>query len=71
MRNVFDEIERLGREGDFVPRDISELPPTDAPVGSRRKKEVMAERVQLGLPIFHPDDLPDYGEEDGDRKRFR
>jgi hypothetical protein len=71
MRNVFEELLKLGHDEDFVPRDISELRPSDAPVGSRRKLEVMAERVRLGFPLFHPDDSPDYGEEEGDRAPSR
>ena len=67
MRNIFEEMRSLGHDRDFVPRDISELRSTDAVVGSRRKLEVMAERVQLGLPIFHPDDSSEYGHESGGR----
>lgn len=71
MRNIFEEMQFLGHDRDFVPRDISELRSTDAVVGSRRKLEVMAERVQLGLPMFHPDDSSDYGDESGERAAYQ
>ncbi len=71
MRNIFEEMKLRGHDRDFVPRDISELPSTDAVVGSRRKLEVMAERVQLGVPIFHPDDSSVYGHESGGRPAYQ
>jgi hypothetical protein len=67
MHNVFEAICRVGDDEDYVPRDVSEIEPTEAPVGSRRKVEVMASRVLHGLPVFSPDDRVDYGEEDGQR----
>lgn len=65
MDNIFEEIKKLGHDEDFTPLDIADLDPTDAPVGSRRKLEIMARRVEGGFPIFHPDDSHDYGEDAG------
>lgn len=34
--------------------------PTDAPAGSPEKLEIMRQRANLGLPLFHPCDRQDY-----------
>ncbi len=33
---------------------------TDAPAGSRAKIDILAERVLLGQPLWHPSDRSDY-----------
>jgi len=60
MRNVFDAIKECGHDEDFVPVETEEFKPTDAPAGSPRKLEVLAERVRKGLPLWHPLDRSDY-----------
>jgi hypothetical protein len=35
--NGFGAIRQLGKDEDFVPWDVSELEPTEAPVGSHHK----------------------------------
>ncbi len=61
MRNVFEAIEKYGHDEEFVPREDDEsFVATDAPAGSREKLEELARRVQLGLPLWHPDDRSDY-----------
>ena len=60
MRNVFEAILECGHDEDFAPVQTSEFSSTDAPAGSRTKLKVMAERVQKGLPLWHPDDRGDY-----------
>lgn len=60
MRNVFDAILECGHDEDFIPAESSDFSPTEAPAGSREKLEVLAQRVQKGLPLWHPSDRCDY-----------
>ncbi len=70
MRNVFDAIKECGHDEDFAPVETEEFQPTDAPAGSSRKLEVLAERVRKGLPLWHPLDRSDYsGLTGGNRSR--
>jgi len=64
MNNVFKYLQRLGHDEDFQPHIDQRFKPTDAPVGSKEKIDVLARRAQLGLPLWHPKDrsgcsLPD------------
>ena len=70
MRNIFEEIAAVGHDEDFMPCDLVAVEPTDAPVGSCRRIEEFARRVKRGQPLFHPRDLPDYGEPQ-ERKKMR
>ena len=58
--NVFDEIEKVGHDEDFVPAVTPEFCRTDAPAGYADKVEVLAERVRKGLPLWHPEDRCSY-----------
>lgn len=60
MRNVFEAILECGHDEDFVPMETEEFGATDAAAGSRAKIEVLAERIQKGLPLWHQDDRSDY-----------
>ncbi len=60
MRNVFEAILKYGHDEDFVPDDSNGFESTQAPAGSKEKLDVLAERVQRGEPLWHPDDRPDY-----------
>ncbi len=60
MRNVFEAILEFGHDEMFSPVETEDFGPTDAPAGSRTKIEVLAERVQRGEPLWHPDDRTDY-----------
>jgi hypothetical protein len=61
MRNVFEAILRYGHDEDFVPEDEDdEFSPTGAPAGSKEKLEILAQRVMMGVPLWHPEDRPDY-----------
>jgi hypothetical protein len=60
MRNVFDAILECGHDEDFLPNESDEFNATEAPAGSREKLDVLAERVQKGLPLWHPNDRCDY-----------
>ena len=60
MRNVFEAISKFGHDEDFAPVETDGFDPTAAPAGSREKLEILAERVQQGLPLWHEEDRPDY-----------
>lgn len=59
-RNVFDAISETGHDEDFVPQETEDFTPTTAPAGSAEKLDVLARRVALGLPLWHPEDRSDY-----------
>ena len=59
-RNVFEAILKYGHDEDFVPEAGEQFRPTEAPAGSAAKIEVLAQRVQRGEPLWHPDDRRDY-----------
>lgn len=60
MRNVFEAITECGHDEDFVPSQSAEFSATEAPAGSVEKIAVLARRIELGLPMWHPDDRADY-----------
>lgn len=60
MRNVFEAILQCGHDEDFIPVVSSEFQATEAPAGSENKLAVLARRVELGLPLWHPEDRSDY-----------
>jgi hypothetical protein len=60
MRNVFQAIAKFGHDEDFAPLETDEFEATEAPAGSPEKLEVLAARVQQGLPLWHHSDREDY-----------
>lgn len=60
MRNVFEAILENGHDEDFEPICSGEFMATDAPAGSPEKLAELARRVELGLPLWHPEDRLDY-----------
>jgi len=60
MRNVFEAILQCGHDEDFVPQETDDFTPTDAPAGSPAKIRILAERIQKGLPLWHPQDRSEY-----------
>jgi hypothetical protein len=60
MRNVFEAILECGHDEDFVPAESDDFEPTEAPAGSSAKLDMLARRVELGLPLWHPSDRCDY-----------
>ncbi len=60
MRNVFEAILECGHDEDFIPVENENFTPTDAPAGSSEKLRMLAERVERGLPLWHPEDRVDY-----------
>jgi hypothetical protein len=59
IRNVFEIIELYGHDENFVPHVSEEFTPTAAPAGSRQKIDILAERIQRGMPLWHPEDTTD------------
>ncbi len=62
IRNVFEIIELYGHDENFEPHVSEEFIPTAAPAGSREKIDVLAERIQRGMPLWHPEDSTDSAE---------
>ena len=60
MRNVFEAISEFGHDEDFSPLETDIFDSTGAPAGSREKLEILARRVQMGQPLWHREDRPDY-----------
>jgi hypothetical protein len=61
IKNVFEAIIKYGHDEDFDPSDCrDEFEPTDAPAGSPEKIEVLRQRVELGLPLWHAKDRVDF-----------
>jgi hypothetical protein len=60
IKNVFEAIIKYGHDEDFDPSDRNEFEPTDAPAGSPEKIEVLRQRVELGLPLWHAKDRVDF-----------
>lgn len=64
MKTLFDHMTEKSQsrswtgdyDADFEPQAGEGFLPTTAWAGSEEKIEVMARRVEKGLPIFHPDD---------------
>jgi hypothetical protein len=59
IRNVFEIIELYGHDENFEPQSTAEFVPTSAPAGSRQKLDILAERIQRGMPLWHPEDSTD------------
>jgi len=56
IRNVFEIIELYGDEGNFGPHTAREFVSTGAAAGARKKLDILAERIQRGMPLWHPED---------------
>ncbi len=59
IRNVFEIIELYGHDENFEPVKTEEFIPTTAPAGSRQKIDILAARIQRGMPLWHPEDSTD------------
>jgi hypothetical protein len=61
IKNVFEAILKYGHDEDFDPSGASDkFEPTDAPAGSPEKIEVLRQRVESGLPLWHYKDRVDF-----------
>ena len=69
LNSILDAI----REGqwDFEPeqRAPQQFRATGAMPGSKNKLHIMAERVRLGMPLWHPSDRTDYDQKHDDYKK--
>ena len=60
MRNVFEAILKYGHDEDFVPDEKDDfIRPKHRPA-PRKSWRFWAQRVALGVPLWHPEDRPDY-----------
>lgn len=59
-RNVFEAIAGEGHEENFVPVETDEFEPADLPAGTPEKIELLRRRVEMGVPMWHDADRPDY-----------
>ena len=59
-KNVFEAILKYGHDEDFAPFAGRDFTPTDAPAGSKEKIEILARRIEMGMPLWHPEDRHDY-----------
>lgn len=53
-RNLFQSLAKYGDDSHFHPVVTREFKPTTAPAGSPEKIQTLAERVERGLPLWHP-----------------
>ena len=60
VRNVFEAIIKYGHDEDFAPENSEDFRPTEAPAGSRDKIDILRQRVEKGLPLWHESDRADY-----------
>jgi hypothetical protein len=60
MRNVFEAILEFGHDEDFAPIESDDFQATEAPAGSAEKIAVLAQRIESGVPLWHPEDRGDY-----------
>ena len=58
IKNVLDSIRYYGDAESFEPQELPE--PTDALPGDAGKIATLAERVERGEKLWHPDDRVDY-----------
>jgi hypothetical protein len=59
-RNLFEAIMQQGHDEDWNPEGDSRFVGTGAEPGSDEKIEILRSRVELGHPLWHPDDRVDY-----------
>jgi hypothetical protein len=59
-RNVFEAIIHEGHAESFVPVESDGFEPTDLAAGSWEKIELLRQRVEMGLPMWHEADRSDY-----------
>jgi hypothetical protein len=60
MQNVFKAIVEFGHDEDFAPILTDDFQATEAPAGSAEKIAVLAQRIESGVPLWHPEDREDY-----------
>ena len=58
--NIFEVIERFGDESRYTPDENRPFSATDAPAGSREKIETLRRRLEMGVPLWHEQDRPDF-----------
>ena len=59
-KNVFEAILKHGHDEDWLPETKQDFDATDAPAGSDAKIEILRNRLERGLPLWHEEDRYDY-----------
>ena len=59
-KNVFEAILQYGHDEDYEGIISEDFLPTSEPAGSDGKIEVLRERIERGMPLWHEDDRVDY-----------
>jgi hypothetical protein len=59
VQNIFEAIAQYGHDEDFRPQIRGNWQPTNAVAGTTQKLEILRKRVELGVPLFHPNDNPE------------
>ena len=54
--SIFEALKKYGHDEDYEPKPDSLFFPTMFSPGSDEKIEVLRQRVELGLPLWHEDD---------------
>jgi hypothetical protein len=63
-RSLLEAIKLGNWEYEPAGQDATELPPTPAMPGSKEKLAILAERLRLGLPLWHESDRRTYNDQD-------
>ena len=58
--NLFDHINSAGDCEDFEPKATEDFRKTSATPGTPEKLEVLRQRAEAGLPLWHRDDVRDF-----------
>jgi len=66
--SVLDAIKEGLWDFEPPPVDDGEFDATQAVPGSDEKKAILAERLRLGLPLWHPADVLDFEHLNGDQR---
>ncbi len=62
--SLLEAIKKGNWEFEPAGQDATEVPPTPAMPGSKEKLAILAERLQLGLPLWHDSDRRTYNDEE-------
>ena len=57
---MFEAIVRDGHDEDFFPMERGAFVPSDQAVGTPEKIELLRQRVEMGVPLWHEQDRSDY-----------
>ncbi len=59
---MFEAIVRDGHEEHFVPMELDAFVPSDLAAGTPEKIELLRQRVEMGVPLWHERDRAGYND---------